>query len=100
MTDPDAGDFIHWVVSSLDPAVGQVPQNGVPEDAVQTLNSFGTPGYKGPCPPSGTHTYFVTLYALREPSTFADGSDPKAAIEELDRLQLASTTLTGTFTAQ
>ena len=84
MTDLDANDFVHWVVAGLDPSVGQVPQNGVPEDAVQSLNDFGSPGYKGPCPPSGTHSYAITVYALREPSGLTDGGNPHDAIAKLE----------------
>ncbi len=97
MTDPDAGEFVHWVVTGLDPAVGQVPQSGVPEEAAQARNDFGTVGYRGPCPPTGTHTYFVTLYALGEPSGVIDGSDPREAIDRLTQLQLAGAIATGTF---
>ena len=97
MTDLDANDFVHWVVAGLDPAVGQVPQNGVPEDAVQSLNDFGSPGYKGPCPPSGTHSYAITLYALREPSGLTDGGNPHDAIAKLELYALATNVVLGTF---
>ena len=43
MTDLDANDFVHWVVAGLDPAVGQVPQNGVPEDAIQASTTSARP---------------------------------------------------------
>jgi Raf kinase inhibitor-like YbhB/YbcL family protein len=97
MTDPDAGNFVHWVVAGLDPAVGQVAQNGVPEDAVQSRNDFGTPGYRGPCPPDSTHTYLVTLYALDAASGVTDGSDPRAAISLLEQHALESVVAAGFF---
>lgn len=99
MTDLDADDFVHWVVAGLDPEVGQVPQDGVPEEAVQSRNDFGTTGYKGPCPPSGTHSYAITLYALREPSLLTDGGDPREAIAKLELYALATNVVLGTFAA-
>jgi Raf kinase inhibitor-like YbhB/YbcL family protein len=97
MTDPGGGNLVHWLVSGLDPSLGQVAQGALPEEAVQSANSQGGVGYYGPCPESGSHLYYVTLYALREPSGLADGGDPATAIARLDELQLASTTQTGTF---
>jgi Raf kinase inhibitor-like YbhB/YbcL family protein len=91
--------FVHWVVSGLVPATGQVGQGGVPEEAAQSRNDYGGVGYKGPCPVAGTgeHQYFVTVYALREASNLADGGDPIEAIQRLDEVLLTSTTLVGFF---
>lgn len=91
--------FVHWIVSGLVPATGQVGQGGVPEEAAQSRNDYGGVGYKGPCPVAGTgeHQYFVTVYALREASNLADGGDPIEAIQRLDEALLTSTTLLGIF---
>jgi Raf kinase inhibitor-like YbhB/YbcL family protein len=53
MDDPDApnGTFTHWVVWDINPTTYQIPENSVPEGAIQGLNSAGRPGYHGPCPP-------------------------------------------------
>ncbi len=65
MIDPDGGNWVHWLLvnipadtTSLEEAV-----NG-PEIGIPGRNSFGENGYGGPCPPSGTHRYVFTLYAL------------------------------------
>jgi len=66
MDDPDApmGTWVHWTLWNIDPETAEIPQNSVPEGAVEGITSFKKPGYGGPCPPSGTHRYFFKLYAL------------------------------------
>lgn len=61
--DPDAGKngFTHWVVWNID------TNGNIPEDfkgAIQGLNGTNKPGYKGMCPPTGTHHYHFMVYAL------------------------------------
>jgi len=63
--DPDApreGGFTHWVVWNIDPGNNNIPENF--KGAQQGLNGAGQPGYKGMCPPSGTHHYHFMVYAL------------------------------------
>lgn len=69
VADPDAHDFVHWLVYDLT----DTPAGGLPigisaslDAPLQGTNDFGRRGYGGPCPPSGTHHYRFTLSALDE----------------------------------
>lgn len=72
MHDPDApraGGFTHWVLYNIPASVAALEPNVRKEErlagiGVQGKNDSGKIGYMGPCPPSGTHRYFVRLYAL------------------------------------
>lgn len=69
--DPDApvGTFVHWVLYDLPSNLRALP-SGIPtqpfltEGGMQAKNDFGQYGYRGPCPPSGTHRYLFRLYAV------------------------------------
>jgi Raf kinase inhibitor-like YbhB/YbcL family protein len=64
--DPDApsGLFTHWLVWNIDPQTTKIAENTAPPGAVQGTNDFSKRGYRGPCPPSGTHRYFFRILAL------------------------------------
>ncbi|MBI4415149.1 MAG: YbhB/YbcL family Raf kinase inhibitor-like protein [Candidatus Kerfeldbacteria bacterium] len=64
--DPDApgGDFVHWLVWNIPAATTSIAEESVPASAVEGMTGFGKTGWGGPCPPSGTHRYQFTLYAL------------------------------------
>jgi hypothetical protein len=64
--DPDApgGTFTHWLLWNIPPGTKKLPAGSVPPGVLQGTNDFGTRGYSGPCPPSGTHRYFFRLSAL------------------------------------
>jgi Raf kinase inhibitor-like YbhB/YbcL family protein len=66
VNDPDApsGNWIHWLVWNIDPSTREITEGSVPGGATEGTNSFGKIGYGGPCPPSGTHRYVFSLYAL------------------------------------
>jgi Raf kinase inhibitor-like YbhB/YbcL family protein len=66
MRDLDADGFVHWVLAGLAPDNDGLAEGVVPEGAVEANNDFGQPGWAGPCPPSGTHHYEITVYALAE----------------------------------
>lgn len=66
--DPDApaGTWVHWTVFNIDPKTTEISENTVPQGSIEGLTSFNSPGYGGPCPPSGTHRYVFKIYALDE----------------------------------
>jgi len=68
VTDPDApnGLWVHWLVWNISASTTQIRENSVPAQAIQGQGSSGQKVYGAPCPPSGTHRYIFTLYALDE----------------------------------
>jgi Raf kinase inhibitor-like YbhB/YbcL family protein len=103
MDDHDApgGHFIHWAIAHVNPRA--VAGGGAgsasfhtgrnPSGAVLGRNSFGSLGYRGPCPPAGDppHHYQIKVYALGQPSGLSSGFSG-TALGNLDVLAL------GTFT--
>ena len=89
MDDPDANGFVHWVVTGI-PADASSLSGGLAAGA-----QAGQP-YRGPCPPSGTHHYVLTLYALSAPlgNSATTAAQVKAAASDKT---LTSTTLTATY---
>lgn len=82
--DPDApGEtWIHWLAFDI------APTSEIAEDVgslgTAGVNSWGDPGYGGPCPPSGTHRYVHHVFALDAELGLAEGahvSDVRAAME-------------------
>jgi hypothetical protein len=99
--DPGADGFVHWVVTSIDPAVQGLGEDGVPEGAVEATNSAGSVGWAPPCPPagSGVHTYEFTIYALPEPLALAAGTPPAEAVGLVEGAAAQVATITATATA-
>jgi len=64
-TDPDAiGGWNHWLLYNIPKTVKEIEKNRKPAEALEVENDFGKKTYGGPCPPSGTHRYVFTVYAL------------------------------------
>lgn len=69
MDDPDAVQvvgytWVHWLIWNISPDTKFITAGSVPDGASEGTTSFGSAGYGGPCPSSGTHRYFFKLYAL------------------------------------
>lgn len=96
MDDPDApgGVFDHWLVRNMPPhepiAEGRMP-------GITGTTSFGKTGYGGPCPPSGTHRYFFTVYALDIELELPAGSGKAALMQAIEDHILASASLMGLY---
>lgn len=70
LDDPDAPrhPWVHWILYNLAPDTHGLPEavasENLPEGTLEGTNSWNRRGYGGPCPPTGRHRYFFTLYAL------------------------------------
>lgn len=95
--DPDApsGTFDHWVAFDIPPSA-DIPE-GVGELGTAGVNSSGSLGYTGPCPPSGTHRYFFRLYALDTELGLAEGATKQEVRDAAEGHVLARGTLMGTY---
>lgn len=100
--DPDAprGTFTHWILFGLSPSTSSLAEDSVPQGAQQAKNSAGRAEYAGPCPPSGTHHYRFTVYALDAPLELDDGADTGEALDAISEHAVAQGRLVGLFTAR
>lgn len=104
LDDPDApaGTWVHWVVFDI-PATSGGLQEGIPPDPELAgggrhgSNSWGRPGYGGPCPPSGVHRYFFRVYALDSALDLEPGATKEQVLAAMENHVLDSAELMGTY---
>jgi len=97
--DPDApaGTFTHWIIWNIDPTAVDITAGQVPQRSIEGINSAGSTGYVPPCPPSGSHRYFFTLFAV-DTTIGLDGKSKKADLENAMKGHIIEqTNLIGTF---
>jgi Raf kinase inhibitor-like YbhB/YbcL family protein len=92
---PVARNYVHWLVSDISPQLSSLP-----EGAASSLSAWTElKPYVGPFPPSGTHDYEFTLYAL---STDRLRLQPGVSLDTfrsaVAQNALATATLIGKFT--
>lgn len=95
--DPDApmqGGFTHWVMWNLKPNAHISEKFNGTE---QGMNSARKLGYIGMCPPTGTHHYHFTVYALDTKLSLAAQTDKVMLEEAMKGHILAEATLTGLY---
>jgi hypothetical protein len=101
--DPDAGGFDHWVLLNIPGEWSEIAEGAsgtFPSDPIEGANDAGEVGYVGSCPPSGTHRYVFTLYALSEavPADVEPSRLTADSLRELiEGLVLEEAVLTGTY---
>ncbi|MBN2516539.1 MAG: YbhB/YbcL family Raf kinase inhibitor-like protein [Deltaproteobacteria bacterium] len=102
--DPDApmGIWVHWVVYDIPSNVNTLPEHAPSEKELtnggkQGRSDFGTIGYGGPCPPSGTHRYFFKLYALDSYVDLQPGATKEQLLKAMKGHILGESTLIGNY---
>jgi Raf kinase inhibitor-like YbhB/YbcL family protein len=92
---PIAQGYVHWLVADISPHLSSLPEGAAGKPSGWTEIK----PYVGPFPPSGTHDYEFTLYALR---TDRLALQPGATLESFRRgaeqSSLATARLIGEFT--
>jgi len=98
MDDPDAPrrTFVHWLAWNIPADTKRIERGKEPQGA-QGTNGFGCKGYRGPCPPSGTHRYFFRLYALDEELGLKEGSKKEALEAAMDAHIIEKAELMGKY---
>ena len=95
--DPDAprGTWDHWVVYDI-PVTTSIPE-GVESIGTTGVSTGGEQGYESPCPPSGSHRYVFTIYALDSTLGLGPGANKVALLAAMEGHVLASATLLGRY---
>ncbi len=97
--DPDAPTkvFTHWLIYDLPPSTQQIPEGEIPLHSTEGVNDFGTRGYQGPCPPSGTHHYVFQLFALDTEIGLPEGALKEDVQAKMNGHVLAHAELVGIY---
>lgn len=100
--DPDApgGLFTHWLVWNIDPKTTSIAQGSAPKDAIEGTNDFGSTGYGGPQPPSGTHRYYFKIFALDQSLNLLAGAKRREVAKAMKGHVIAQTQLMGRYSAK
>ncbi len=103
--DPDApraNGFTHWLLYNIPSSVTHIREN-VPEGprvnglGLQGKNDAGKIEYMGPCPPSGTHRYFMRLFALQKELDLAPAATAQEVISAIQDNAIEQAELMGTY---
>jgi hypothetical protein len=96
VNDPDGGDWVHWVQFNIPGDASSLPEaEAGPAIGVKGKNDFEKLGYGGPCPPSGTHRYAFTLYALDTTLSLSEGVTRVEVLKAMQDHVLGQAQLTG-----
>jgi Raf kinase inhibitor-like YbhB/YbcL family protein len=100
MDDPDApmGTWDHWVAYDIDPLT-DIPE-AVAALGTAGSNSWGHMGYRGPCPPRGTHRYNFQLFALDRRLGWEEGADKTSVLEAIHDHVIAEASLLGFYSRE
>lgn len=96
VTDPDAvGGWIHWFVHSIPKELREIERGSLPAGAKEVENDFGKRPYGGPCPPSGTHRYVFTVYALDTEQL--EGINKRNFLDKVEKHAIEKAVITGLY---
>lgn len=101
--DPDASDkiWVHWLIFNISPITTML-QEGGQQGFISGETDFyymkhGIWQYGGPCPPTGTHHYHFTIYALDTMLKLDANTNKEDLLNAMQGHILAQATLIGLY---
>jgi len=98
--DPDAPNaaWTHWFLYNIPANITQLDAGSpLPEGAQYGKNSWGGPGYRGPCPSIGAHRYVFKIYALDNHLPTDPEASPDSLLNSMTGHVLATAELVGLY---
>ncbi len=92
--DSPGGSFVHWIACDIIPT-SKINKGRSP--GISGKNTYGELGFGGPCPPSGTHRYVFTVYALDQLLNLREGFVKKQLLEVIKGHILEKCELAGLY---
>ncbi len=90
-------EWIHWMIWNILPTTENIEKDNNPMQSTTWLNSFWEYKYWWPCPPSWTHKYSFTLYALDTVLNIAESSSKKEILYAMSWSIIENAILVGKF---
>jgi Raf kinase inhibitor-like YbhB/YbcL family protein len=98
MDDPDViinhNSYVHWLVWNI-PPTNKIEENNIL--GIAGKNSSGKYGYAGPCPVSGVHRYYISVYALNDLLHLEKDADRKTVEKSMTNHIIAKSELMGYY---
>ena len=98
--DPDAPSkiWVHWILFNIPNTVHALQENVSPRLFMNGATDFsGAQNYGGPCPPTGTHKYQFTLYALDSMLNLSAGCSKQELLKAMEGHILEKAILNGRY---
>lgn len=90
------GIWVHWMIWDIPPEIRKMAE-GETSVGTEGLNSSGSVGYIGPCPPDKEHRYFFRLYALNNVLNISLDSNKNDLEDAMDGHIIGQTELMGRY---
>ena len=97
VTDPDAGGFVHWVLTDIPGDLRELPEGQGDVMGAPGRTTWGRARWGGPCPPAGEHRYEFHIYALSRPLTLTGYPSAAEVRSAMSGLVLGEGLLTGVY---